>query len=67
MTHTEFQAHRPFSSGEEDFLRFLLQWAWWPSWLCDQERLNKLLFPVPRRLDMKFGFNRLSGFKGEDV
>ena len=24
MLHTKFQGHRPFGSGEEDFLRFLL-------------------------------------------
>ena len=23
MMHTKFQGHRPFGSGEEDFLRFL--------------------------------------------
>ena len=23
MRHTNFQGHRPFGSGEEDFLRFL--------------------------------------------
>ena len=23
MLHAKFQAHRPFGSGEEDFLRFL--------------------------------------------
>ena len=23
MLHTNFQGHRPFGSGEEDFLRFL--------------------------------------------
>ena len=24
MLHTKFQGHRPFGSGEEDFLKFLL-------------------------------------------
>ena len=48
MLHTKFQGHRPFSSREE-LLRFLPYiWAWWPSWSCDQDSLNKLSFPHPR-------------------
>ena len=41
-----FQGHQPFGSGEEDFLRFL-PLACWPSWSCDQDRLNILSFPHP--------------------
>ena len=29
MLHTKFQGHRPFGSGEEDFLRFLLYMRVW--------------------------------------
>ena len=39
-------------------------WAWRPSWSCDQDLLNKLLFT---RLHIKFKFNWPSGFRGEDV
>ena len=28
---------------------------------------TKFRFPAPLKLQMKFGFNRLSGFRGEDV
>ena len=45
MLHTKFQGHRPFISGEEDFLRFLHIWAWQPPWSCDLDRLNKLTIP----------------------
>ena len=44
MMHTKFQGHRPFGFGEEDFLRFLPDMVWRPSWSCD---LNKLSFPHP--------------------
>ena len=47
MLHIKFQGHRPFGSGEEDFLRFLPYMGMRPSWSCDQGRLNKLLFPHP--------------------
>ena len=33
MLHAKFQDHRPFGSGEADFLR-CLQWEWLPSWSC---------------------------------
>ena len=37
-----------FASGEEDFLVvFTIYWAWRPSWSCDQDPANKLLFPLP--------------------
>ena len=49
MLHTKFQGHQPFSSEEEDFLSFFYHiWAWWPSWSCDLDRLNKLSFPWPK-------------------
>ena len=47
MLHTKFQGHQPFGSGK-DFLRFCHIWAWWPSWSCDLDCLNKLLFPSPK-------------------
>ena len=45
------------------FKGFYHIWAWRPSWSCDLDRLNKLSSPVSRRLHMKFGFNRPSGFR----
>ena len=59
MLHTKFHGNRPAGSGEEDFcvvftiygrgghLGFYHIWAWWPSWSCDQDPANKLLFPLP--------------------
>ena len=32
-------------------------WAWWPSWSCDQDNLNKLRSPLLKSLHMKFEFN----------
>ena len=53
MLHTNLQGHQPFGSGEEDLFRPLPYMAWRPSWSCEQDRLNKLYFPVPKWLDMK--------------
>ena len=39
MPQTNFQGHWPFSSREEDFLRFLQYWS------CAIDHLNKLAFP----------------------
>ena len=67
MPHTKFQGHRPFGSREEDFLRFLPYMGMvailvmiWTIWINFRS-------PIPRRLQMKFGFNRPSGFREEDV
>ena len=67
MLYTKFQGHRPFGSGEEDFLRFLPYMGMAAIWSSDPDRLNKLCSLIPRRLHMKFGFNRPTGFRGEDV
>ena len=40
-------------------------WTWRPSWSCDPDPANKLSFPIPLRLHMKFSFDRASNF-GED-
>ena len=58
MLHTKFHGHRPFGSGEEDFLRYLPYMVKAAILSCDQN---------PRRLHMKFGFNRPGGFRGEDI
>ena len=47
MLHAKFQAHRTFSSGEEDFLIFYHKWAWRPSWSCDQDHFYKFMSPLP--------------------
>ena len=50
----------------ERFLPYMALWAWWPSWSCDQDATNKLLFPLPK-LHIKFSFDLPTGFRGEDV
>ena len=68
MLHTKSQVNQPSGSGEEDFLKdFYHIWAWWPSWSCDQDHLNKIRSRVLRSLHMKFEFSWPSGFRGEDV
>ena len=66
MLHAKFQDHRISGSGE-DFKGFYHIWVWRPSWSYDLDHLYKLLFPSPKRLHIKFGFNWSSGFGGEDV
>ena len=48
MVHAKFQDHRTFGFGEEFFKDFYHMWAWRPSWLCDLDRLYKLLFLLPK-------------------
>ena len=49
MLHTKFQGHRHFGSRDEDFQKgFYHIWAWWPSWSCDLDHLNILLFAHPK-------------------
>ena len=50
MLHTKFQDHQPLDPIEEDFYHI---WAWWPSWSCDINSLNKLSFPHPKETPYK--------------
>ena len=61
MLHTKFRENRPAGSGE-DFEGFYHIRAWWLSLSCDPDAANKLSFPLPRRLHIKFGFDWPSGF-----
>ena len=67
MLKAKLRENRPAGSGEEDFEGFLLIWSWRPAWSCDQDAVNRLSFPYPMRLHIKFGFDWPSGFRGEDV
>ena len=49
------------------FKDFYHIWAWWSSWSCDSHSPTNFCFPISWNLHMKFGFNRPSGFRGEDV
>ena len=68
MLHTKFCENRPAGSGEEDFLKVFtiyrhgghLGHVTWTIYI-------NFLSPLPRRLHIKFGFDRPSGFRGEDI
>ena len=47
MLQTNSQGYRLFGSREVDFLGFNNLWSWWPSWSCDIDTPNKLIFPLP--------------------
>ena len=67
MLHAKSQDHRTSGSGEEYFLRLL------PYMGMADIRLGHVTIyinfrpPFPRRLNIKFGFDWPSGFRGEDV
>ena len=68
MLHTKFQNHWPSGSREEDFLKLF-------SIYRHGSHLGHVTLTIyinflstfPRILHMKFGFDWLSGFRGEDV
>ena len=79
MLHTKFRENRPgprcyipsfvkigLPVLEKIFEGFYHIRAWRPSWSCDPDAANKLSFPLPRRLHIKFGFDWPSGF-GDDI
>ena len=63
MLHTMFRENRPASTGEEDFLRVLTIYGR-GGHLGHVTRVPRTNFrsPIPRRLHIKFGFDRPSGF-----
>ena len=68
MQHTKFLGNRPSGSGGEDFLRVFTIYGRG----CDLGHVTKMprtnfRSPYPRRLHIKFGFDRASGFREEDV
>ena len=63
MLHTKTQGHWPFGSGEEDFLRFLPYMGKAAILVMSPGPFEQTFVPpIPRRLHMKFNFNRSSGF-----
>ena len=67
MLHTKFRENRPASSGNRFLKGFYHIWAWRPSWSCDPDGTNKISFPLPKRLHIKFGFDWPSSFGEEDL
>ena len=67
MLHTKFRENRPAGSGE-DFLRvFTIYGRGGHLDHVTQMPRTNFRSPYPRRLHIKFGFDRASGFGGEDV
>ena len=63
MLHTKFRVNPPAGSGEEDFLRvFTIYGRGGLLRHVTQMPRTKLRSPYPRRLHIKFGFDRPSGF-----
>ena len=67
MLHTKFRENRPAGSGIEDFEGFYHKLAWRPFSHVTQMPLTNFRSPYPRRLHIKFGFDRTSGFREENV
>ena len=63
MLHTKFRENRPAGSGEEDFFKVLSIFEH-GGHLGHVTRIFYINFrsPSPRRLHIKFGFDRPSGF-----
>ena len=63
MLHTKFRENRPAGSGEEDFLRVFTIYGH-GGHLGHVTRISYINFrsSSPRRLHIKFGFDRPSGF-----
>ena len=63
MLHTKFRENRTASSGEEDFLRvFTIYGLGGHLGHVTQMLRTKFRSPYLRRLHIKFGFDRPSGF-----
>ena len=68
MLHTKFRENQPAGSGEEDFLRvFTIYGRGGHLGHVTHMPRTKCCSPYPRRLHIKFGFDRPSGFGEEDV
>ena len=54
MLHTKFRGNPPAGSGRIRFLKgFYHIWAWRPSWSCDPNAANKIMFPLPKEAPHK--------------
>ena len=68
MLHTKFRENWHDDSGEEYFLRvFTIYGRGGHLGHVTQMPRTNFRSPYPRRLHIKFGFDRASGFREEDV
>ena len=68
MLHTKFRGNRPAGSGEEDFRTVFTIYGRGGhlGHLTQMPRTN-FHSPFPRRLHIKFGFDRASCFRKENI
>ena len=62
MLHTKFRRYQSTGSGEDLLRVFTIYGRGGHLFLCNPDAANKLSFPLPRRLHIKFGFDWPSGF-----
>ena len=67
MLHAKFQNHRTSGSGEKIFKVFTIYGCGGHLGHVTQMPRTKFRSPYPRRLHIKFGFDRPCGFREEDV
>ena len=68
MLHTKFCENGPAGPGEEDFRRvFAIYWCGGQFGHVTQMLQTNFCSPYPRKLHIKFGFDRASGHGEEDV
>ena len=67
MLHTKFRGNRPASSGEEDFKGFTSYGRGGQFGHVIQMPRTNFCSPFPRRLHIKFGFDRANSLRIEDV
>ena len=67
MLHTKFRENRPDSSGEDFRMVFTIYGRGGHLGHVTQMPQTNFLSPYPRRLHIKFGFDRASGFGEEDI
>ena len=68
MLHSKFRENRPIGSGEEDFLRvFTIYGRGGHLGHVTQMPRTKYRSPYSRRLHIRVGFDRPSGFEEEDL
>ena len=68
MQHAKFRGNRPAGSGEEEFLRvFTIYGHGGHLGHVTQMPRTNFRSPYPRRLHIKFGYDRPTSFREEDV
>ena len=63
MLHTKFRVKSACRFWRRRFLKgFYHIWAWQPSWSCDPDAANKILFPLPKEAPHKIWLQSVKRF-----